>query len=70
MNPCDKTNRREMCRNGLRWLALGGITVLSAGLVHQGAGAGDCQRATACGDCSQRDGCQLPQARAARKRGP
>ena len=61
-------NRREMCRTALRWTALGGIAMLSAGLIGKRAGGGaGCRRADACRQCGLLAECRLPQAQEARK---
>ncbi len=63
-------NRREMFRSCLRYLALGGISWVSARLISRGAGSpaadGYCWSQT-CGDCAAVAGCELPQAQAAKR---
>ena len=62
-------SRREMVRSALRYLALGGISLTSAGLIARSvasSAAGGCPRSP-CGDCAAIDHCNLPQALAAKR---
>jgi len=55
-------NRREMCRSALRYLALGGITVLSAGLIVRrtaSSAPASCRRSLSCRECAAFDHCRL-----------
>ena len=66
-----RQSRREMFRSTLRYLALGGISLASAGLIARGvasSAAGGCRRSASCGDCEAIARCRLPQALAAKKR--
>ena len=66
-----RQSRREMLRSTLRYLALGGISLASAGLIARGAASpaqGGCRRSPSCGNCAAITYCKLPQALAARKR--
>jgi hypothetical protein len=63
-------SRREMFRSGLRYLALGGISLMSAGLIARGAASsaqGGCRWSPSCGDCPAITCCKLPQALAVRR---
>jgi len=65
-----RQSRREMFRSTLRHLALGGISLASAGLIARGAAPpakGGCRRSPACGNCAAIAHCKLPRALAARK---
>ena len=65
-----RPNRREMVRSGLRYLALGGIAVFSAGLLLRDAlapGANRCRRSPCCRGCAVLADCRLPQAATARQ---
>ena len=59
-----RQTRRELCASVIRYAALGGITLWSAGLVRRGGKS--CRQAIACGQCAKLDGCTLPQAAAAK----
>jgi hypothetical protein len=64
-------SRREMFRTALRYLALGGISLTSAGLIARGAASpaqGGCRWSPSCGDCAAIAHCNLPQALTARRR--
>ena len=64
-------SRREMFRSAIRYLALGGISLASAGLIARGAASptqGGCRWSPSCGDCEAITQCNLPQALAARRR--
>jgi len=63
-------SRREMFRSAVRCLALGGISLMSAGLIARGAASpvqGGCRRSPSCGDCTAVTHCKLPQASAVRR---
>ena len=62
--------RREMFRSCLRYLALGGVSLVSAGLIGRGTASpatDGCCRSPYCGDCGAIAGCELPQALAAKR---
>jgi len=63
------TPRRDFIRAALRYLALGGLGVLSALAVIRGGSR--CINAPACNGCPRERDCDLPRARiaAARRRG-
>jgi len=64
-----RQSRREMFRGSARYLILGGLAVLSAGLVARGSGSSArdrCPRSSRCRDCTAFSDCGLPQARSAR----
>ena len=74
-----RQSRREMFRGSARYLILGGLAVLSAGLVARLGGTGimpvapggasaerRCPRSRCCRDCTAFSDCGLPQARSAR----
>ncbi len=65
-----RQNRREMFRSTLRYLALGGISLTSAGLIARGVGASaeGCRRRLSCGGCAAIVHCNLPQALAMKRR--
>ena len=64
-------SRREVFRTALRYLALGGISLMSAGLIARGAASpaqGGCRWSPSCATCPMPTAhCRLPQALAARK---
>jgi hypothetical protein len=63
--PEEKQTRREMCRNMVRYLAVGGIGLLWAGLYVRSAGnptPGSCSQSLSCGGCASFNQCNLPQA--------
>lgn len=63
-------SRREMFRSTLRYLALGGISLTSAGLIARGvasSAAGGCLWSSSCGDCAAIAHCNLPQALGVKK---
>ncbi len=67
-----RPTRRELCTSAIRWLALGGVTLLTGGLIYRGArtrGKMAGPPATACEGCAALAECMQPQAAAAR-RGP
>jgi len=62
-------SRREMFRSTARYLALGGISLLSAGLIAKGttsSAGGRCRRSFDCRNCAAVAYCQLPPALSAR----
>jgi hypothetical protein len=73
-------DRREMCRDAVRYLALGGIVLLSGGLITRDVGRGRSDRCPntgavvrlpqeqhlVCRDCAALAECPLPAAAAAR----
>lgn len=62
-------SRREMLRSGVRYLALAGVSLLSAGLLVRGRGgsASDrCPRSAPCRHCGALAKCRRPQALAAK----
>ncbi len=62
--------RREVLRSSARYLALGGVTLMSAGLIagRSGRWATDCdRRLSACRDCAVLNDCRLAPAVAAKK---
>jgi hypothetical protein len=65
-NPAEeKQTRREMCRNIVRYLALGGIGLLWAGLYVRSArnpAPNTCSQSLPCGGCTSFSQCTLPQA--------
>jgi hypothetical protein len=64
-------SRRELLRSTLRYLALGAVSLASAGLVSRGAvssGEGGCRWSPSCGDCAAIARCRLPQALALKMR--
>ena len=66
-----EASRREMLRSGVRYLALTGVSLLSAGLLVRASGptaADRCSRSPACGNCRALATCRRPQALAAKKR--
>jgi hypothetical protein len=68
--PEQQQNRRELCRDTLRYLAAGGIALFSAGLIVKGAGRsakGRCAKSLACRDCAALAGCDLPAALSAKR---
>lgn len=68
--PQQPQDRREMFWTSVRYLALGGIGLLSAGLIAPGSGPpgrGRCGQPVSCGDCRAIARCTLPAARAARR---
>jgi electron transport complex protein RnfB len=67
-----RQTRRELCTSAIRYLALGGVTLLTGGLVYRGArarGRAPCPPAAGCEGCAALAECTQPQAAAAR-RGP
>jgi hypothetical protein len=67
--PCvkgDRSTRRELLASSVRYVALGGLTLLSAGLVMR-RGNPICPRLPDCRDCAALDRCGLPEAVAARR---
>ena len=68
-------NRREMFRSALRYLAFGGIGLLSAGLIFRQDRSSTRTEVACplfrpplgCGNCTALAGCKLPAAAAARK---
>lgn len=65
-----RQNRREMFRSTLRYLALGGISLGSAGLIARAVTSpaqGGCRRWPSCRDCAALAQCTLPQASAAKR---
>jgi hypothetical protein len=63
--PHDQQTRRELCASLIRYAALGGITLWSAGLIR--GGGKTCRQSIACGQCAKLADCALPQAAAARE---
>ena len=60
-----RANRREMLRSAARYLALGGISVVSAGMIWRSRIAADgaqCRRQSGCRECKLLGRCDLPQA--------
>lgn len=63
--------RRDWLQAGLRWVALGGITGLSAVVINRQRDNGPCRREAACCQaCPVLAECRLPQAAAAKHRDP
>ena len=63
-------SRREMFRSSARYMALGGLALLSAGLLARPRGSparSRCRRAVACRRCAALANCRLPQALLAKK---
>jgi hypothetical protein len=60
-----KTNRRELLTTSARYIALGGLAILSAGLILRRGGAA-CPQLPGCRDCTALDRCDLPEAVAVR----
>ena len=66
-HPQQEKNRREMFRTSARWLALGGIGLLSGGLIVRGSGkTAECRQSASCHDCATLARCTLPPAMTAR----
>jgi hypothetical protein len=68
----EKQTRREMFRNMVRYLALGGIGLLWAGLYVRSAqnpAPGPCSQSLSCGGCASFNQCTLPQAEKIKKTG-
>jgi hypothetical protein len=60
-SPENRCTRRELFSSSVRYVALGGLTLLSAGLVlRQGRAA--CPRLPDCRGCAALDRCSLPEA--------
>jgi hypothetical protein len=66
-----RPNRRELFRSTLRYLALGGISLTSAGLIARGVAppaGGGCRQSPSCAGCGAIARCELPRALAAKRR--
>ncbi|NQU21399.1 MAG: hypothetical protein HQ567_08960 [Candidatus Nealsonbacteria bacterium] len=63
-----RPNRRELFRSVARYVALGGISLASVGLIWRGR-SGRCRRLPCCRECELLARCELPEAAAAKKRG-
>ncbi len=63
-------SRRQMFRRCLRYAALGGLALLSAGVLARGTDSrrkGPCARPLPCGGCPALARCRLPQALSAKR---
>jgi hypothetical protein len=62
-----RRSRRELFAGVIRWAALAGVTLLSAGLLRRGAGSGrPCRQIIACAGCAKLADCTWLEAAAAR----
>jgi hypothetical protein len=69
LEPTDRSRRRWLA-GCVRYSVLGGLSLLSAGLVVRSLrspGAAGCPRNTACRDCTAWSGCQRAEALSARQ---
>ena len=60
-NNDDNPTRRQWCGGAARFLALAGLSAISADLLMYKSGR-KCQVPAACCDCAGRDECNLPEA--------
>ena len=69
--PQQPTDRREMFRTSARYLALGGIALISGGLIARTAGSptrcGQLAQLASCSECAAMAGCTLAPALAAKR---